>query len=108
MEVNCVQNLLKNLLSFEEKLLIKKKGRPIPDLQITYSSTSKTRTYNRVFNKNMYEKYEWMCGCSLTNKLFCFVCLLFKKEVSAWNKQGLNDLKHIAERAKNTKIPFLT
>lgn len=28
------------------------------------------------------------------------MCLIFKKDVSAWNRQGLDDLKHIAERAK--------
>ncbi|CAH0555386.1 unnamed protein product [Brassicogethes aeneus] len=83
------------------KLLIKKKGRHNPDLRIHYTSAGKGRTYNRVFNRNIYEKYEWICGCSVTNKLFCFMCLIFKKnKLRAWNKHGLVDLKHIAERAK--------
>ncbi|XP_031337552.1 uncharacterized protein LOC116166657 isoform X1 [Photinus pyralis] len=99
-KVYSVQNLLKAPLSFDEKLLVKKGGRPIPDLQISSTSASKTRTYRRVFNRNIYEKYEWMCGCSVTNKLFCFMCLIFKEEVSAWNTKGLDDLKHMAERAK--------
>lgn len=105
LEINAVQFLLQNKsLSFEQKLLIKQKGRPTPDLQINFASTSKTRTYNRVFNKNIYGKYDWMCGCSIANKLFCFVCLLFHKEITAWTKHGVNDLKHIAERAKKHEI----
>lgn len=87
-------------MPFDQKCLIKQKGRPTPDLYINYESTSKTRTYKRVFNRNTYEKYQWMCGCSVTNKLLCFVCLIFNTEVTAWTKYGLDDLKHIADRAK--------
>lgn len=71
-EINSVQYLLKNNpVPFDQKYLIKKKGRPT-DLYINYESTSKARTYNRVFNRNIYEKY----GCSVTNKLLCFVCFI--------------------------------
>ncbi len=41
-----------------------------------------------------------MCGCLVSNKIFCFIYFIFKKDISAWNKQGLSDLKHIAESAK--------
>lgn len=100
-EVNSVQFILRSFpIPYEQKLLIKQKGRPTPDLEINFVTGSKTRTYNRVFNRNVYEKYEWMCGCPVTNKLFCFVCLLFRRTVSSWTKHGMNDLKHIADRAK--------
>ena len=81
LEINSVQYLLQNTslsLKHEDKILIKEKGRPTPDLHINYTSSSKTRSYNRVFNKNVYDKYKWLCGCSATNKLFCFVCYLKK------------------------------
>ena len=48
-EINSVRYLLENgPLTFEQKVLVKQNGRPTPDLDITYSSSSKTRTYNNV------------------------------------------------------------
>jgi hypothetical protein len=100
LEINSVQYILQNShIPYEVKVLIKQKGRPTPDVEIKFSS-SKSRTYNRVFNQNIYNKHEWMCGCPVINKLFCFVCLLLKKNASAWTKGGVDDLKHMAERAK--------
>lgn len=87
-------------LTFEQKVLVKQNGQPTPDLYINYSSSSKTRTYNSAFNKNIYDKYKWICGCPVTNKLFCFVCILFRNEITAWTRNGVDDLKHIADRAK--------
>jgi hypothetical protein len=103
LEINSVQYILQNShIPYEVKVLIKQKGRPTPDVEIKFSS-SKSRTYNRVFNQNIYNKHEWMCGCPVINKLFCFVCLLLKKNASAWTKGGVDDLKHMAERAKKTR-----
>lgn len=100
-EINSVRYLLENgPLTFEQKVLVKQNGQPTPDLYINYSSSSKTRTYNRAFNKNIYDKYKWICGCPVTNKLFCFVCILFRNEITAWTRNGVDDLKHIADRAK--------
>ena len=62
-EINSVRYLLENgPLTFEQKVLVKQNGRPTPDLDITYLSSSKTRTYNRAFNKNIYDKYKLICG----------------------------------------------
>lgn len=98
---NTVQYIIsQSSLTFEDKILIKQNGRPMPTLEITQSSNCKTRVYKRLFNKSVYDKYEWLCGCEVTNKLFCFVCLLVKREQSAWTKGGIDDLKHLAERAK--------
>ena len=32
--------------------------------------------------------------------MFCFVCILFRNEITAWTRNGVDDLKHIADRAK--------
>ncbi|CAH0552511.1 unnamed protein product [Brassicogethes aeneus] len=47
-EVNCVQNLFKRPMSHEDKLLIKEKGRPIPDLRINYTSTDSSSSDSKV------------------------------------------------------------
>ena len=60
-------------LGFEEKLPIKKLGRPIPDLQIKAMVVSKSREFNRYFKReNSYDRFLWLCGCPQTNKFFLF------------------------------------
>ena len=105
LEINSEQYLLQNTsfyLQCKEKLLIKETRGPTPDLHINYTFSRKTRSYNRVFNKEVYDKYKWLSGCSATNKLFCFVCFISKKEptgelLKVWV------IKHLAERAKKRR-----
>lgn len=88
-------------LDFEDKLTAKKLGRPTPVLDIKKTTTSKSRQFNRYFNVNVYDKFPWMCGCPERNKLFCFVCILSNSlQPSPWIQQGVDDLRHLQERAK--------
>lgn len=94
--------ILKNSFSgfsLEQKLQIKELGRPIPDLKIEKQSGSGQRSRCRKFNKNVYDKNSWICGCEETNKLFCFVCVLFGGD-ETWSKKGTDDLVHIWDKMK--------
>ena len=63
---------------------------------------SKTREFKRSFKHEIYLKYDWVCGCSVTNRLFCFPCLLFsgKCSESSWTNAGIADLSHLPQKVK--------
>lgn len=101
LSLNSVDYIIKNRpLQLEVKIQIKQKGRPTPDLSISFTSSSRNRSYSRQFNRNIYDKYDWICGCPVGNKLYCFVCILIDKDTSVWVKGGVNDLKHLHDKAK--------
>jgi len=81
---------------------IKNKGRPTPDLNIKQITKCKTRDYVRQFKNDIYKTNDWICGCSETNRLYCFPCLLFgqKSNDAAWVKNGINDLIHLTSKIK--------
>lgn len=88
-------------LSMEEKLEIKKIGRPTPSIDICQEVKSKSRTFSRKFNPDIYKKNDWICGCTERNSLFCFPCLLFGGgREDAWTKKGVNDINHLNDRMK--------
>ena len=60
-------------LSQQEKLELKRLGRDRPELIRSESSSSTSRK----FSQSWYTKYEWLTGCSQTQKVYCFPCLLF-------------------------------
>ena len=100
--MNSIQSLISRpftSLTLEEKCEVKRLGRPTPHLQITQVVKTKSRSFNRNFNIDVYDKYEWMCGCDVKNALFCFFCVLFGGEDS-WTKHGVSDLQHLHDRAK--------
>ena len=82
-----------------EKNEIKQKGRATPDLDISQASSSRKSKYQRKFNREVYDRYKWLCGCNATNAVFCFPCLLFGGEY-AWTETGVKDLGHLPEKLK--------
>ena len=60
----------------------------------------KGNSYGRKFNKDYYNKHEWLCGCSETMSLFCFPCLLFGGD-DAWTKNGFKNISKISARCKS-------
>lgn len=84
--------------SLEEKLEIKRNGRPTPQLEIVCNSTSRGKSYIRKFNSNIYEKYSWLCGCKIKNRVFCFPCILFGGDLH-WTVNGMCDLVHLNTKA---------
>ena len=45
-----------NALSLEEKVLVRNRGRPTPDLTITEEGISKGKRYKRMFNRSIYDE----------------------------------------------------
>ena len=61
-----------------EKSNIRETGHPLPSLpglQQTLKLKNRADSY-RKFNVEYYKKVDWLFGCEVTNKLFCFACLL--------------------------------
>ncbi|XP_060855369.1 uncharacterized protein LOC132933049 [Metopolophium dirhodum] len=84
-------------LPLEKNIEIKKEGRPMPNLNIIQIKKTKSREFKRSFNKDIYSKHDWLCGCSKTNRLFCFPCILFCRTSGDknWSQNGINDLAHL-------------
>jgi hypothetical protein len=59
-------------------------------LQIVKTSLSIKSTYQRIFNKEIYSKHEWQCGCDVNNLLFYFPRLLFGGDATL-TKTGVMD-----------------
>ena len=77
MELDIVSQLKDfSALSFQRKLEIINKGRPTPDLKNLHQTAGKNKII-RCFQRSCYAKKEWLFGCSVKNRLFCFPCLLF-------------------------------
>ena len=48
-----------------------------------------------------YEKYIWLAGSTITNKLYCFPCLLFNTDfTTTWNSTGFCDFNNFVNSAK--------
>lgn len=98
----CVEYLKKitfSQLPLHEKLEIKNKGRSTPDIVIHQTGVSNSKKYIRSFNSDWYQKLKWLCGCDVTNRLFCFPCLLFGGE-TVWTKSGFSNICRIKEKCE--------
>lgn len=84
-------------LSLEDKIAIKKAGRPLPDIQICQTGVSNNKKYIRSFNSDWYQKKDWLCGCEVTRALYCFPCLLFKGH-STWSQEGFTNVNKMKEK----------
>lgn len=86
-------------LSLHEKMEIKNKGRPTPDIIITQEGISKNKKYIRSFNSEWYKKIKWLCGCETRNALFCFPCLLYGGD-TVWTQSGFRNINRIKEKCE--------
>ncbi|XP_066259796.1 zinc finger MYM-type protein 1-like [Euwallacea similis] len=103
-----VVQLIKKLKSANElnpagRVEFKANGRPVPELKIRQSSRDKDKEVHRNFRMSMYDLASWMCGCELTDSLYCFVCLLFTDD-PLWCVTGVKDLKHLKERIRKHSL----
>lgn len=115
MKVSDIKKLNFCSLSLEEKLEIKNNARPVPNLnfsQVQKKCKGKGE-FTRRFNRKVFERTPWICGCEESNSLFCFVCLLFGGDDS-WTRDGVSDLKHLIlkinkhENSKKHKNNFIS
>lgn len=85
--------------TYEEKIKLKQNGRPLPDISIEKEGSSRGKQYKRQFNREVYSRNDWICGCNKKNALFCFPCILFGGDKS-WTQTGVTDLKHLSQKIK--------
>lgn len=97
--VEYIKNITFSRLSLSEKVQLKNKGRPTPNILITQVGISKNKKYVRSFNTEWYEKIKWLCGCINKNALFCFPCLLFGGD-SVWIQSGFTNINKIKEKCE--------
>ncbi|KAL1491330.1 hypothetical protein ABEB36_011941 [Hypothenemus hampei] len=104
--MNKVSFLLNNKFTqfcTDDQLKIKALGRDMPDLNITKYSLSqndKGTPRSRKFNRTLYAKNSWICGCEETNKMYCFPCVLYGGD-EYWSEKGVDDLIHVWEKIKS-------
>ena len=48
----------------------------------------------RHFRSDYYTSTKWLSGCTTTNKLYCWPCLLFESEKGPWNGHGFCDINN--------------
>lgn len=82
--------------SFNDKLNVVKKGRCVPNLQLSQKKGNVTRQ----FHNSYYELFSWLTGCVHTDRLFCFPCILFANSPTVWNDTGYVDLQNFHKAAK--------
>lgn len=58
----------------------------------------------RHFNENMCDTIPWLCECHRLWKLFCWPCLLFSQEKSAWYHTGFDDLNNLHKSQKRHQV----
>lgn len=93
---------MKNKIT-KERIKILKLGRPTPPLpelkKLKPGSANKSEIPKyRTFNVQSYKKTGWLAGCTQSQKLYCWPCLLFSKKQSAWNKGGVIEIKNLQDR----------
>lgn len=101
--MNKVSFLLKNKFtqfSLEDQLKIKALGRETPELNITKSFSHEKSARSRKFNSSLYAKNNWLCGCEVSNRMYCFPCVLYGGD-EFWAEKGVNDLIHVWEKIKS-------
>lgn len=79
---------------FVQKVEIKKKGRPTPDVQIFQKDGNKSRS----FSMSAYRNCEWLTACVAVKRLFCWPCILFPAQGisnEVWQSSGFVDLKNL-------------
>ena len=79
-------------LSLREKVRIKERGRPTPDLQIVQEGHSHGKKFIISFNRSIYDDKNWLCGSDVKNALLCFPCLLFDSGRGRFGNQGFTNL----------------
>ena len=84
--------------TFEEKKAIVAACRPKPKLEHLIEIYKHA---NRRFSVAKYEKYDWLTGSELKNRMFCWTCLLFSNERTGPRvKEGINSLSSFCKKAK--------
>ena len=86
---------------YDEKCEIVKRGKPKPDMKdLTNVCKIGTKTVTRKFSSSRFDDIPWLTGCGISNKLYCWPCVLFNSDSSVWNREGFSDLTHMTAAAQ--------
>jgi hypothetical protein len=101
MKVGDLKQLNFGVLTMGTKIELIQSGRPVPNLNIAQEQRPYKNkcAFTRRFDKSVYKKMPWICGCEETNAFFCFVCLLFGGD-DKWTREGVCDLKNLSTQVK--------
>ncbi|XP_066566941.1 uncharacterized protein LOC136754734 isoform X3 [Amia ocellicauda] len=83
------------LRSDEERRIIVKQGRIKPVLDVLRKDGKRTRQ----FQVSWYGVHKWLTGSAVSNKLYCWSCLLLSAKKSVWTTDGYCDWKNLARSA---------
>ena len=94
-EADIISDLLKKYFSArptaEQNAIVEQ--RPTPNLTLT--------TKERVFQETWYAKKNWLCGSTVSMKLFCWPCLLFFPGTSpTCSTNGCGDMRSFLSDCK--------
>lgn len=87
-----VVEIIDTRLSYDGKVVIKKRGRPVPDIGLQKEGSKNGQKFTRKFDRAYYTKFKWLCGCPTAKALFCFPCLIFSAENIIWAKGGFKSI----------------
>ncbi|XP_053567578.1 zinc finger protein 862-like [Bombina bombina] len=101
---NTISNLRKfSKLDFQSKQEVINNGRPMPELKNLFQ-TEAQKNSTRQFHIEWYQRKNWLCGCAMKNRLYCFPCLLFSATDNIWTKAGFCDLKNLSRGLNKHEI----
>ena len=82
-------------LSTQEKTEVKRLGPDQPDIKHLLKTARK-------FSSDWYDKYDWLTGCPVTLKVYCFPCMLFgqSQKEESFTKTGIDDWGHVSQKFK--------
>ncbi|XP_039441122.1 GDNF-inducible zinc finger protein 1 isoform X3 [Culex pipiens pallens] len=78
------------------------RGRPTPPLPLLAKECRyKGKAFTRRFKSENYMRYNWLSGCELENKLFCWPCFVFSSDPSdTWGYKGFDGLSNFSNSVK--------
>ncbi|EAT45663.1 AAEL003075-PA [Aedes aegypti] len=77
-------------------------GRPTPALPgLSKECRYKGKAFTRRFKKDNYFRYNWLAGCGIENKLFCWPCYIFSNDpTDTWGFKGFDGLSNFSNSVK--------
>ncbi|XP_058456174.1 myoneurin isoform X3 [Malaya genurostris] len=78
------------------------RGRPTPALPLLSKECRyKGKVFTRRFKKDNYLRYDWLAGCEVENKLFCWPCYIFSSDpTDTWGYKGFDGLSNFSNSVK--------
>lgn len=70
-------------------------GRPEKILNLNVTKKKGKHSYQVHFKKSWFDSYKWLCSSLVSQKVYCWPCLLFSNKSSGFNREGFSDFLNI-------------